>query len=87
MDESVPKVRRVFVYLFPAVHLCYMVVACFRNLNGFIPQIGMIDFPLTLIASPILMNVDMSVVWIVLYYALCGSLFWYLIGRGADKLL
>jgi len=86
MVKTILRANRVFAYLLPAIHLCCLAATCIRNADDIVPRIGMIDFPLTIVASPILMNFDMSVVWIGLYYAAFGSLFWYLIGRGVDKL-
>jgi hypothetical protein len=86
MTKTMLRAGLVCAYLLPAIHLCFIAAICVKDVKDIVPRIGMIDFPLTIIASPVLMNVDMSVVWIVLYYATFGSLFWYLIGRGVDKL-
>jgi hypothetical protein len=47
----------------------------------------MADFPLTILASPILMNREVGIVWVVLYYGLFGGLLWYFIGRVFDRLV
>jgi|HubBroStandDraft_6_1064221.scaffolds.fasta_scaffold613089_2 hypothetical protein len=74
-----------FAYLLPALHLCFLAAVCVTDAQSVIPRMGIADFPVTLLASPVLMNVDVSVVWVVLYFAVCGSLWWYLLGRFLDR--
>ena len=44
------------------------------DLNGLVERIGIPDFPVILVASPVLMNVDVSAIWVVLYFAVVGTL-------------
>jgi hypothetical protein len=57
------------------------------DVREIVPRIGMADFPLTILASPILMNREVGIVWVVLYYGLFGGLLWYFIGRVFDRLV
>jgi len=76
-----------FAYLLPVLHFGFLVAICLTDANEIVPKIGMIDFPLTLLASPILMNVDLSVIWEVLYYLASGSVLWYFAGKVLDRLV
>ena len=78
---------RRFAYLLPVLHTAFLVAICLTDLNEIVPKIGMIDFPLTILASPVLMNVDVSAIWVVLYYFVCGSLLWYFVGKVLDRLV
>ena len=69
------------------LHGLLLIAFCVRDLEGIVEEIGIIDFPLTILASPVLMNVDVSGVWIVTYYLLGGSTLWYLVGRILDRWL
>jgi hypothetical protein len=76
---------RCFAYLLPGLHFVLLVAVCLTDVQGIVEKIGMIDFPLTLLASPILMNVPISGVWVVIYYLIAGSLLWYFAGKGLDR--
>lgn len=76
-----------FAYVLPVVHSCFVAAICASNLNDLISKAGIVDFPLTILASPILMNVDLAPVWVVLYYGLCGGLLWYGVGRLVDRVI
>ena len=80
------KGRR-FAYLLPGLHGILLLAICIRDIEDIVPRIGIIDFPLTLMASPVLMNVDVWVAWIVLYYLVFGSLLWYFAGKMVDRFL
>jgi len=74
-----------FAYLLPALHFTFLVVVCVRNIEEIVPKIGVIDFPLTLLASPVLMNVDLSAIWVFIYYLVAGSFLWYFVGKVIDR--
>jgi len=74
-----------FAYVLPALHLGFLIVVCVRNIEDIVPKIGMIDFPLTLLASPVLMNIDLSAIWVFIYYLVSGSLLWYFVGKVIDR--
>ena len=76
---------RRFAYLLPGIHVVFLVAICLTDVNEIVPKIGMVDFPLTIVASPVLMNVDLSAVWLVLYYFVSGSILWYFVGRVLDR--
>lgn len=76
---------RRFAYLLPGIHVVFLVAICLTDVNEIVPKIGMVDFPLTILASPVLMNVDLSAVWLVLYYFVSGSILWYFVGRVLDR--
>jgi hypothetical protein len=57
------------------------------GVNEIVPRIGMIDFPLTLLASPVLMNIDVSEILIVLYYLIFGTVLWYVLGKFLDRMI
>ncbi len=84
--SSLTELRR-FRVLMPLLHFVILIAVCVKDVQDIIPKVGIVDFPLTLLASPILMNIDVSVIWIVLYYFLAGSFLWYWIGKGIDRLL
>jgi hypothetical protein len=69
----------------PAFHLGFVIIICIRDLEGIVERLGIADFPLTLLASPVLMNRGVAAAWVVLYFALFGSLWWYLLGRMFDR--
>ncbi len=77
---------RRFAYGLPVLHGVLLVVFCVKDLQGIVEEIGIVDFPLTILASPVLMNVDVSVLVIVLYYLVCGSALWYFVGKALDRL-
>ena len=85
MSSSVWMNARRFAYLLPSVHFAFLVAICLRDVNEIVPKIAMIDFPLTILASPVLMNVDLSAIWVVLYYFVSGSILWYFIGKVLDR--
>lgn len=72
--------------MMPLFHFVILVAVCIWDVQEIVPRVGIVDFPLTLLASPVLMNIDVSLIWIVLYYFLAGSFLWYLIGKGVDRL-
>ena len=80
-------VRKRFAYALGGLHFGALFVICVKDMEAIVQRIGLIDFPLTLLASPILMNVDVSPVWVVLYYAIFGTLMWYGLGRLVDKVV
>ena len=82
---SLTELRR-FAVLMPLVHFVILVAVCVKDVQDIVPKVGIVDFPLTLLASPVLMNIDLPVIWIVLYYLLAGSFLWYWIGKGVDRL-
>lgn len=85
-SKSKVKLPIRFAYLLPSLHLCFLMFISFTDRESVVEKMGMPDFPVTLVASPVLMNVDVSLFWIVLYFAVCGSLWWYLLGRFFDRL-
>ncbi|MGA7400951.1 MAG: hypothetical protein WBW38_13075 [Candidatus Sulfotelmatobacter sp.] len=87
MSSSVWTNARRFAYWLPAVHFAFLVAICLTDVNEIVPKIGIIDFPLTILASPVLMNVDFSAVWVVLYYFISGSMLWYFVGKVLDRLV
>jgi hypothetical protein len=87
MDFSITRKWLRFAYGLSAAHFVFLCFICFKDLDGIVERIGMLDFPLTLVASPVLMNIDLSIVWIVLYYAVGGTLWWYVVGRFLDRLI
>ena len=87
MSSSVWTNVRRFAYLLPAVHFAFLVAVCLTDVNEIVPKIGIIDFPLTILASPVLMNVDLSAILVVLYYFVSGSVLWYFVGKFLDRLL
>ena len=87
MSSSVWANARRFAYLLPTVHFVFLVAIALTDVNEIVPKIGIIDFPLTILASPVLMNVDLSAVWVVLYYFVSGSMLWYLVGKVLDRFL
>jgi len=74
-----------FAYLLPALHFGFLIVVCVRNIEDIVPKIGMIDVPLTLLASPVLMNVNLSATWVFIYYLVAGSFLWYFVGKVIDR--
>lgn len=84
MKSKWANTRR-FAYALPAIHAILLTIFCLKDIEGIVEEIGIIDFPLTIAASPVLMNVDVSVFWIVLYYFMCGSGLWYFAGKVLDR--
>ena len=78
------KIRR-FAYLLPTLHFVILLGVCLTDVGGIVQKLGIVDFPLTLLAAPVLMNVDVSGVWVVIYYLVAGSALWYLAGKGLDR--
>ena len=78
---------RRFAYLLPVLHFAFLAAICLTDVNEIVPKIGIVDFPLTIVASPVLMNVDLSAIWIVLYYFVSGSILWYFVGKVLDRLV
>jgi hypothetical protein len=70
----------------PALHGVLLVTVCLTDIEGIVQRVGIVDFPLTVLASPVLMNVDVSAFWVVLYYLFFGTFFWWLVGRLIDRL-
>lgn len=87
MSSSVWINARRFAYLLPAVHFALLIAICLIDLNEIVPRIGIIDFPLTILASPVLMNVDLSAISVVLYYLVSGSILWFFVGKVLDRLV
>jgi len=84
-NSSIWMNARRFAYLLPGIHVAFLVAICLTDVNEIVPKIGLIDFPLTILASPVLMNVDLPAIWVVLYYFVSGSMLWYFVGRVLDR--
>ena len=87
MSSSVWTDARRFAYWLPAVHFAALVVICLTDVNEIVPKIGIVDFPLTILASPVLMNVNLSAGWVVLYYFISGSILWFFVGKVLERLV
>ena len=81
------KNARSFACLLPFLHFVVLFAICVTGVNEIVPRIGMIDFPLTLLASPVLMNIDVSEILIVLYYLIFGTVLWYVLGKFLDRMI
>jgi hypothetical protein len=73
-----------FAYLFAGLHLLFVVAIRIRDLASIVEKLGIADLSVTLLASPISMNRSVAAIWVVLYFAIFGSLWWYLLGRIID---
>jgi hypothetical protein len=77
------KTRFVLVHLLPFLHLCACVVIGLIGPESGAEYIGHIDLPFTILIAPLVFWSSHPIVW----FAILGTLWWYLLSRGAELLV